>query len=224
MARAARDPGNRGSRRAAPFHQRQLKDPEGFVDRVERIHAESPEESYDVLEFADGRVIERFSKIQFVDNRKTGRVWSFRDVTERRRTERSLVEETRVLEMLNRTGMMLAAELDLQSLLQSVTDAATQLSGARFGAFFYNASGTAGESYVLSTLSGVPREAFEASACRAPRRCSGPRSLARRRCAATTSWPIPRYGRMAPASRPARGHLPVRSYLAVPGAGALGRR
>jgi signal transduction histidine kinase len=57
----------------------------------------------------------------------------------------ALAEETRVLEILNRTGASIAAELDLQSLVQRVTDAATQLSGARFGAFFYNVVGAQGE-------------------------------------------------------------------------------
>ena len=54
------------------------------------IYASSPPESYDLLELADGRVFERFSRIQFVDERNVGRVWSFRDITERRRAEEAL--------------------------------------------------------------------------------------------------------------------------------------
>ena len=45
--------------------------------------------------------------------------------------------------------------------MQAVTDAATQLSGAEFGAFFYNTTGETGDAFLLYTLSGAPREAFE---------------------------------------------------------------
>jgi PAS domain S-box-containing protein len=58
-----------------------------------------------------------------------------RDVTERYKVERALQEETRILETLNRTGTMLAAQLDLQSVLQAVTDAGTDIIGAGHGAF-----------------------------------------------------------------------------------------
>ncbi|HEV3115475.1 MAG TPA: PAS domain S-box protein, partial [Gemmataceae bacterium] len=66
---------------------RQFEDSRQFRARVEAIYASSPPESYDVLELADGRVLERFSRIQVVEERNVGRVWSFRDITERRRAE-----------------------------------------------------------------------------------------------------------------------------------------
>src|ERR1700730_10733673 len=69
---------------------RQFKDPEQFLARVMEIYASAPPESFDVIEFADGRVFERYSKIQSIDKRSVGRVWSFRDVTERKRAEEKL--------------------------------------------------------------------------------------------------------------------------------------
>src|SRR6266536_3589312 len=56
---------------------RQFENPQQFLARVEAIYASSPPESYDLLELADGRVFERFSRIQFVEERNVGRVWSF---------------------------------------------------------------------------------------------------------------------------------------------------
>jgi PAS fold len=71
-----------------------------------------------------------------------------------------LRQEARYLEILNDTGVAVAAERDLTTLVQTVTDAGVQLSHAEFGAFFYNVMREGGEAYTLYTLSGVPREAF----------------------------------------------------------------
>src|ERR1044071_9126327 len=76
-------------------------------------------------------------------------------------SEAAMREETRTLEMMNRIAIALASTLDIQSLLQTVTDAATRVSGAQFGAFFYNTHDKNGDAYMLYTLSGAPRAAFE---------------------------------------------------------------
>ena len=139
-----------------------------------------------------------------------------RDVTERKKAEQVLEDETRILELLHRTGTVIASTLELQALVQSVTDAATQLSGAKFGAFFYNVIDQRGESFLLFTLSGAPREAFEKFGL--PRNTPVFDSTFRGQ-RVTRSDDItadPRYGTMAPHFGMPKGHLPVRSYLAVP--------
>jgi PAS domain S-box-containing protein len=74
------------AREAGPLRKiasQQFNDPEAFIARIHEIEASGLPESYDVLEFADGRFFERYSKLQSIENRSVGRVWSFRDVTER---------------------------------------------------------------------------------------------------------------------------------------------
>jgi PAS domain S-box-containing protein len=79
------------------------------------------------------------------------------DVDQVKRAQEALRDETAVLELLNRSGSALASTRDLHPLLQEITDAATSISGARFGAFFYHATDADGDSMILHTLSsGAP--------------------------------------------------------------------
>ncbi len=71
------------------FSQR-FKDPEEFVSRVMEIYRTVPAKTFEVLELKDGTIFERYSQIQWLDQKPVGRVWSFRDVTERKRSEEIL--------------------------------------------------------------------------------------------------------------------------------------
>ena len=82
------------------------------------------------------------------------------DIDEQKRTEHQLIEQARRLEMINWINSALAAELDLEVLVQRVVDVGTQLSGAAFGAYFQRIDATPGRLLVAS--SGALPEAFDA--------------------------------------------------------------
>jgi signal transduction histidine kinase/CheY-like chemotaxis protein len=128
----------------------------------------------------------------------------------------ALLAETRVLELLNETGRTIASQLELPLLVQAVTDAATQLVGAQFGAFFYNTTDEHGEAFLLFTLSGAPREAFEGFGNPRATALFGPTFRGEPPIRIDDVLTDPRYGSMGPHHGMPPGHLPVRSYLAVP--------
>jgi PAS domain S-box-containing protein len=138
------------------------------------------------------------------------------DITERKQTEAALKQRTRTLEILNRVGTILVVERDLEKIVQTVTDAGREISEAAFGAFFYNVKNERGESYTLYTISGVPREAF--SKFPMPRNTAvfAPTFEGEGVVRVGDILADPRYGKNAPYHGMPEGHLPVRSYLAVP--------
>ncbi|MEO7272914.1 MAG: PAS domain-containing protein, partial [Vicinamibacterales bacterium] len=145
------------------------------------------------------------------------------DVTQQRRAaeeRESLLAGERAArseaETLVKVGRALSGELDLHTLVQSATDAATELAGAAFGAFFYSISDPQGRHQTLYRVSGVPSEEFTKFPLPRPTDLFGPtlRGEAIVRSADITA--DPRYGNNAPHYGMPQGHLPVRSYLAVP--------
>ncbi|WP_263417985.1 PAS domain S-box protein [Terriglobus albidus] len=141
---------------------------------------------------------------------------TIQDITERKRAIEALSESEEELRILHRVGSTLASELDLKKLVQAITDAGRELSQAEFGAFFYNDIDQAGEKYLLYTLSGVPETAF--SHFPMPRNTAvfGPTFRGEGTVRVADIFRDPRYGKNPPHHGIPAGHLPVRSYLAVP--------
>ncbi|HWO23935.1 MAG TPA: PAS domain S-box protein, partial [Kofleriaceae bacterium] len=188
----------------------------------------------------DGSIVwvqNNIARIDDQEDRPQGAVAIGVDVTERRRADEALREREAEIHRLLASEQaarheaealyriaddLAAARLDTESLVQRITDHATELVGAAFGAFFYNFTDDAGESYLLYTLSGAPKEAFS--------RFGLPRNTPL--FAKTFSGEAvvrladvkadPRYGQMSPHHGMPRGHLPVTSYLAVPVAARSG--
>lgn len=137
------------------------------------------------------------------------------DITERKRAESARDQSLKTLAAINEVGQRMTAELDLEKLVQLITDAATKLSGAQFGAFFYNVINERGEAFTLYTISGVPREAF--SKFPMPRNTAvfHPTFVGAGTVRSDDILKDGRYGKSAPHHGMPAGHLPVRSYLAV---------
>jgi PAS domain S-box-containing protein len=156
------------------------------------------------------------SPIRSADGSIIGASKIARDITDQVRGQEEIRKHTDTLELLLSVGRTLAEKPDLEAILQKVTDTTTRLTGADFGAFFYNQINSKGESYLLYTLSGAPREAFE--------HFGSPRNTAVFHTTFSGEGILrsgditrdPRYGKNSPHFGMPPGHLPVVSYLAVP--------
>jgi len=210
---------------------------ETHEDWVRRLHPEDRERvEKQFLEAVKGNVRDYFSEYRIVrpsdgeerwisvrahiERDQTGvalrLVGTHIDITDRKRIENALREETRALEILNKTGAQISAEHDLNKVVQAVIDAGVALTGAQFGAFFFNLIDESGESYTLYNLSGVPRANFEKFPMPRKTEVFAPTFDGTSIVRSDDILADPRYGKNDPHFGMPEGHLPVRSYLAVP--------
>ncbi len=211
-----------------------------FIDDVPKLHAAVERAAQSGAYYSEFRVRHPDGSVHWIagkgEARKSdnGRIrWVsgvYYEITERKALEARLLalnetleariaelrEEARTLEVLNRTGAALAAELSLERLVQTVTDAAVELIRAQFGAFFYNVIDEHGEAYTLHSLSGAPREAFANFPMPRNTAVFEPTFRGEGSVRSDDILADPRYGHYPPSHGMPPGHLPVRSYLAIP--------
>jgi len=187
---------------------------------LRRIRSGERVEHYETIRVRkDGSLVDislTVSPIRDANDRIIGASKIARDISERKRAEDTLREQAEIIEIVNQLGQTLAAELDLHKLVQAVTDAATSVSDAEFGAFFYNVLDEQGESHMLHAVSGLPREFFgdfpmprNTDIFAAPFKGEGTVLI-------DDVTKHPRYGKNSPYYGMPETYLPVTSYLAVP--------
>jgi PAS domain S-box-containing protein len=138
------------------------------------------------------------------------------DVSPQKQIQNVLRDQTEALRSINEIGKLLSGELDLQKLVQSLTDAATELSGAQFGAFFYNVLDERGASFMLYTISGVSRSHFENFPMPRATALFGPTFRGEGVVRISDVRSDERFAKNSPYFGMPADHLPVASYLAVP--------
>jgi PAS domain S-box-containing protein len=146
----------------------------------------------------------------------TGMLGFVQDISARKATEETLREQADALRTLNEIGKVISAELDLHKTVQAVTDAATEITGAEFGAFFYNVLNDNGASYMLFTMAGAPHEIFDHLPMPRATDLFGATFRGEGVVRIGDVKKDPRYGKNSPYYGMPEGHLPVTSYLAVP--------
>lgn len=132
------------------------------------------------------------------------------------RAQATIREQTRVLEALTTAGASLVSQLDHEGIVQAMTDAARDITGAEFAAFFYNTIDERGEVLTLYTLCGAARSSFERFGMPRATALFGPTFRGERVIRADDILAHPLYGKSGPHFGMPKGHLPVRSYLAIP--------
>jgi PAS domain S-box-containing protein len=139
-----------------------------------------------------------------------------RDISKQKLAEERLQRYAENLEILNSVGRVVSESLDIQDILQNVTDATTRLTGAAFGAFVYNQVDKQGESYKLYTLSGAPGKAFEKFDMLSNTSIFNSIFNGEGTVRVDDITKDPRYGKISPHFDMSEGQLSVVSYLAVP--------
>ncbi len=177
-------------------------------------------EHYETIRFAKGEVeipvSLTISPIKDVNGRIIGASKIARNISRQKIAEDKLQRYAENLEIMNAVGKAVSISLNIEEILQQVTDVTTQLTGAGFGAFFYNKVDEEGESYTLYALSGAPREAFEKFGMPRNTAVFAPTFNGEGIVRVDDITKDPRYGKNHPHNGMPKGHLPVVSYLAVP--------
>lgn len=145
-----------------------------------------------------------------------------RDITEQVEAQAAIKRNAQNLELLNSIGKAILEKLSVNEVLQQVTDVTTRITGAAFGAFFYNTLDEEGEAVMLFTLSGAPRNAFESLEIQQLTDLFTPSFGGNKVIIIDDVTKESQYGKNLPLLEMSVGHLNARSYLAVPVVAANG--
>jgi len=145
------------------------------------------------------------------------------DVTRQMEFEEKMHRYTSNVEILNTMGKLVSESLDIGEILQRVTDVSTKVTGAAFGAFFYNRLNEHGTSNTLFAYSGISPEAVEKIGTPHNSDLFSPTSPLEETLRSADITKDPRYKCNRSHYGTAKGQLPLVSYLAVPVISKLGR-
>jgi PAS domain S-box-containing protein len=112
-----------------PWPLDQIEEPDAFLDKVRDLTADPAAASWDVVRLKDGRVFERYSLPQQIEGETVGRVWSFRDVTERVRSEEELRDSERRLREAQRVAQVGSWEWEIATNTMTWSDELCRLHG-----------------------------------------------------------------------------------------------
>jgi PAS domain S-box-containing protein len=175
-----------------------------------------------VVQSLKGRRLEIVFSVAYEGERCERSLASVFDLSSQKAAERALLDQTRRLALINNVAKTIGSNLDLEAIVQIVTDAATEAAGAQFGAFFYSTANGEGKNYFLFKYSGAAREALE--------KLDPPRNIALFEptfCGASlirsdNIFEDPRYGAPREPDDAPDEASPIVSYLAAPIASRTG--
>ena len=140
----------------------QLVDKESFINEVINIYKHLHDDTFSELHFNDGRIIERYSRPQYLNDEPVGRVWSFRDVTERKRMEQRLRDSENSFRNLFENAPLPYQSLDIEGNFLSVNQAWLDMMGCQpnevIGRFFGDFMTESSKSLVTQTFSQFKKE------------------------------------------------------------------
>jgi PAS domain S-box-containing protein len=173
-------------------------------------------ESETTVQTLHGQPLTILFTIAFEGDRCERTLVSIVDISALKAAQRALREQKQRLKILNRVARTISSDLDLERIVQTVTDIATEVSGARFGAYLYNVANNGSSSHPLYAVSGAPREAFGKFDLQQETALSAPTFRLRETVRCGDIRTDPRYQSALHLNMPEGGQLPVVSYLAVP--------
>ena len=173
-------------------------------------------ESETVLQTLQGRRLSILFTVAFEGERCERTLVSVVDISPLKAAQRALRDQKQRLKILNRVARAVSSDLDLERIVQTVTDVATEVSGAKFGAFYYKMGDNGSAAYALYALSGASRATFGEFGLPRSTILFEPTALGFGTIRCNDIRTDPSYGEIAQHFVPPEADLPITSFLAAP--------